>query len=181
MKLPKNDLMSLDIVRAKLSAEWLIGAGLPMAEPASPWWSRQPKRYVRSPQHSLPDLHARTGWHGDAQRTCAGRFHRLRHCRGRGMAQLTLVSSAAGARVLPDPVSRARPGSRIKLSRIRCNASALLVGGRERRIGAALIVSGDLLSSNRKIMGEYTASPFLRALGWLTAAVMAVAAVSMFL
>ena len=30
-------------------------------------------------------------------------------------------------------------------------------------------------------MGEYTASPFLRALGWLTAAVMAVPAVSIFL
>src|SRR5262249_27375980 len=140
MKLSTNGLMSLDIVPAKLSAEWLIGAGLPMAEPASPWWSSQPKRYVRSPQRSLPDLRARTGWHGDAQRTCAGRFHRLRHCRGRGMAQLALVSSAAGTRVLPDPVSRARPGSRIKLSRIRCNASALLVGGGERRIGAALNV-----------------------------------------
>jgi Mn2+/Fe2+ NRAMP family transporter len=44
-----------------------------------------------------------------------------------------------------------------------------------------LIVMVVLLSSNRKIMGKYTASPLLRGLGWLTAAIMTAAAVAMFL
>jgi NRAMP (natural resistance-associated macrophage protein)-like metal ion transporter len=44
-----------------------------------------------------------------------------------------------------------------------------------------LIVLVVLLSGNRKIMGEYAASPYLRALGWLTAGVMLVAAIAMFL
>jgi NRAMP (natural resistance-associated macrophage protein)-like metal ion transporter len=42
-----------------------------------------------------------------------------------------------------------------------------------------LIVLVVLLSSNRTIMGRYTASPFLRALGWITAATMSAAAVAM--
>lgn len=42
-----------------------------------------------------------------------------------------------------------------------------------------LIVLVVLLSSNRAIMGKYTASPLLRGLGWLTAAVMLVAAIAM--
>jgi Mn2+/Fe2+ NRAMP family transporter len=42
-----------------------------------------------------------------------------------------------------------------------------------------LIVMVVLLSSNRAIMGKYTASPLLRGLGWLTAAVMLVAAIAM--
>jgi Mn2+/Fe2+ NRAMP family transporter len=44
-----------------------------------------------------------------------------------------------------------------------------------------LIVLVVLLSSNRKIMGEYTASRLVQTLGWLTAALMAVAAAGMFL
>jgi NRAMP (natural resistance-associated macrophage protein)-like metal ion transporter len=43
-----------------------------------------------------------------------------------------------------------------------------------------LIVMVILLSGNRKIMGKYTASPLVRGLGWLTAILMAVCAVAMF-
>jgi Mn2+/Fe2+ NRAMP family transporter len=37
-----------------------------------------------------------------------------------------------------------------------------------------------LLASNKAVMGTFTASRTMRALGWLTAAIMGVAAVSMF-
>jgi Mn2+/Fe2+ NRAMP family transporter len=43
-----------------------------------------------------------------------------------------------------------------------------------------LIVLVVLLSRNRSIMGQYTASPLLQGLGWLTAAIMTIAAVAMF-
>jgi NRAMP (natural resistance-associated macrophage protein)-like metal ion transporter len=44
-----------------------------------------------------------------------------------------------------------------------------------------LIVLVVLLSSNRRIMGKYTASPLLQCLGWLTALAMIAAGVAMFL
>jgi len=44
-----------------------------------------------------------------------------------------------------------------------------------------LIVLVVLLSSNRRIMGKYTASPLLQGLGWVTAAAMTAAAVGMFM
>ena len=44
-----------------------------------------------------------------------------------------------------------------------------------------LIVMVVLLSSNRRIMGDHAASPLLRVLGWLTAAVMLAASVALFI
>jgi Mn2+/Fe2+ NRAMP family transporter len=43
-----------------------------------------------------------------------------------------------------------------------------------------LIVLVVLLTSDRKVMGDRLNSPLLRALGWLTAAIMAIAAIAMF-
>lgn len=44
-----------------------------------------------------------------------------------------------------------------------------------------LIVLVTLLTCNPKLMGKHTSSPLLRGLGWLTAAVMTIAAIGMFL
>jgi Mn2+/Fe2+ NRAMP family transporter len=67
-----------------------------------------------------------------------------------------------------------------RLSRAGCGENALLVGGGEWSSGAAPDRVVVLLTSNPKVMGHHVNPPVLRWLGWITGAVMAAAAVAMF-